>query len=375
MPLTDAARRTSSRHTSVGGRLSERGCLEKKAPRGAVITCSFRKQSEAAEALRMTSQARQPVCLQPVKELVQCVDQKVHDPSEPARSHLPQRIVSLILSLALSLGPLSTFTPAHATDSPQVVGAAGLQDGVKTLLDATKDSSNGQASAESVVKKAQELKASASAAIERAKEKSNKVRKGTATLLEAAKDGPGGRKEAEQVAQKADELKAQTSEGVSATLERASKVREGAKLLAEAAQIDLPGGSARPVESASESASNNRGKEKEPDRESGSGSVSESNRQQSKGSGDFAGAFKDKIDSLKEGLAKTPEAISKGSKGAVKEEAPAGVEKGVRGAVKEGVTGSVKEGLSGAVTGGLGGGVMGSVMGAAKGAVSGALEK
>lgn len=303
------------------------------------------------------------------KQPVQRDDQKNPPSSELTRSQLPQRIASLVLSLALSLGPLGTFTPAHATDIPQVVGAAGLQGGVNTLLDASKDSSNGQESADSVVKKAEELKASASAAIEGAKEKSSKVGQGVATLVEAAKDGPGGKKEAEQVAQKADELKARTSEGVSATLKQASKVREGAKLLAEAAQIDSPVGAPKP----SESASSNR--EKQPEQKSGSKPGSGGKSEQNQGSGGFFGAFKGKFDSLKQGLAKTPEAIEKGSQGAVKEEAPAGVEKGVRGAVKEGVTGSVKEGLTGAVTGGLGGGVMGSVMGAAKGAVSGALDK
>lgn len=286
--------------------------------------------------------------------------------SEPARSRLSQRLIALVLSVALSFGPLSVLPLAHAADSTDLVGATGLQEGVGSLLDTLKDGLGSGESAETVAEKATELQEKASAAIEGAKEKSEKVQKGVATLIEAAKDSPGGKEEAEQVVKKAEELKARTEESLKATLQSASKVQEGAKLLAEAAQIDSPSGALTASGSAPDKGGQDTGKKESS--KAGSGG----NGQQNQG---FGGFFTEKFNGIKEGISKFPSAFSKGSQGAVKEEAPKAVEKGVRGAVKEGVTNSVKEGLGGAVTGGLGGGVTGSVVGAAKGVVSGALDK
>jgi hypothetical protein len=289
---------------------------------------------------------------------------------------ISQRALSIALSLVLAIGPVCIPSPAHATplDASAVVGVAGVQtDSVSKLLDAATDSLDGQGGAESVAAKAGELRDRASAMIEGAKEKSNKVRKGTATLVEAAKDGPGGKREAERVAQKADQLKEKTSDGVRATLSRAAKIQEGAKQLAEAAELDVPGAT---VEGASKSASSSKQsgekREKKGGQESKASKGPEGGDSPSGGSGGWLGALREKVGLAKEGAAKVPEKIQKGSKEAIKNDAPEGVESGIKGAVKEGVAGSVKEGLTGAVTGGVGGGVTGAAVGAAKGAVSGA---
>jgi hypothetical protein len=286
---------------------------------------------------------------------------------------ISQRALSIALSLVLAVGPACIPSPAHATslDASAVVGVAGVQtDSVSKLLDAATASLDGQGGAEKVAAKAGELRDRASAMIEGAKEKSNKVRKGTATLVEAAKDGPGGEKDAERVTQKADQLKEKTSEGVRATLSRAAKIQEGAKQLAEAAELDVPGAT---VEGASKSASSSKQSgEKKGGQESKASKSSEGRESPSGGSGGWLGALREKVGLAKEGVAKVPEKIQKGSKEAIKDDAPEGVESGIKGAVKEGVAGSVKEGLTGAVTGGVGGGVTGAAVGAAKGAVSGA---